>query len=175
MEKFKNIFNSYIDKKTDSDIQIIDKINEELYLAGIIIDIKKWFYSDLLKKHSSDYSGTDILDTLLSHFVFFIDTEFKKTLYNYIIPDKINIHNEPYLSLNFDLEYYTNSGFYLNKKNKKRLKKSVKILTLDQKKDLMTNKLFFYMINQTKLKIYSKKEIRKLKLIALNEFTKTLK
>ena len=57
---------------------------------------------------------------------------------------------------------------------KKKFKKFCSVLTLTQKQDLMTDKLFSYIIIQTNLNIYSKKELRALKLKKINEYHRTI-
>ena len=47
----------------------------------------------------------------------------------------------------------------------------MKKLTLDQKLELMKNNLFSHIVNKTNLKIFSKKNIRVLKLRNLNDYT----
>jgi hypothetical protein len=74
-----------------------------------------------------------------------------------------------------ELTYHLGKGFYIsNKKGKKNFRKLIKTLTIDQRQELMKDKLFSYIVNKTNLKIFSKKEIRYLKLKKLNEFNKTI-
>ena len=54
--------------------------------------------------------------------------------------------------------------------DEKELEEMLKTLTLSQKQDLMQNKLFFYIVNQTKFEIYNKRNIRALKLKSIKEF-----
>lgn len=163
MNNFSIIFYEYIHSKTDSQLQIINKICSELE-----IDPTEWF-NKFRKRDCPDYSGTRFLDEMLSNFIFYLSREFEKPLYKYFPPQGYNIYNEPYLSLYLDLSYNLETGFHA-KKGVKKFRKMMKMINLVQKQDLMTNKLFSQIVNQTKLKIYSKKDIRYLKLKKINEY-----
>jgi len=164
MENFKKIFNDWINNKVDYQIDAIDKICNELNIQP-----NEWF-SHYLNRNSGDFSRADILNEMLSYFLFYISNEFQKPLFKYITPKGHNIYNEPYLGLGFNLKYNLESGLYIKKKQRKKFRKFCdENLTFDQKKDLLYNdNLFSRIINKTNLKIFSKREIRTLKLQKLN-------
>ena len=157
MQKFSTIFYEYIQRKTFHQLQVIDKICSELE-----IDPAEWF-SLFRKRDCPDHPGTEFLSEMLPNFVFYINREFEKTLYKYFTPSGYNIYKEPYLTFeSFKLKYDTEIGFIMN--GEEELKKMIETLKLNQKQDLMQNKLFFYIVNQTKFEIYNKRNIRALKL-----------
>lgn len=160
METFRNIFDSWISKKVDYQISEIDRISKELN-----IDVEKWF--NKFKRRSSDYSGLDALNEFLSDFTFYISGEFQKLLLQYLLPKGFNIYNEPYLSVHIQYD----NGFFLDKEDTKEIKKHIKQLTLEQKQELLKNKLFSYLVDETKIKILTKKETRFLKLKTINEYS----
>lgn len=158
--KFSQIFSEYIRIKTDKDMKIVDKICDEAKIDANL------FFNFYLKQCSS-YTGTDIFREILSDFLFYLHLEFQKLLLNYLEPDGKNIHKEPYLKYYLSLDWSKKSGLVASKKSSKRFKKLP--LTFSQKEELMKNYYFSYIVNQTNLKIYSKKDIRVLKLKSLNE------
>ena len=164
MQTFKDFFIGWIDKKTAYQISVIDKICIDLN-----IDSSDWF-NNKYRRNFGDYTGTDFLKEMLSSFLFFVEHNFSAILLKYLEPDGINIYKEPYICI-FDYELgYQNDKLYLNKENRKNFRKKITPLTLTQKTELMQNELFSYVVNQTNLKIFSKKEIRALKLRAINEY-----
>lgn len=171
MGKFNDVFNDWIFDKINFQIEAIDKICDELDYDPLI-----WFRTQYIGRDCKDYTDTEFIKEMLSGFVWHLSQEFDKVLLKYLPPSGYNIYKEPYLSLNMDLTYNLKKGFYIrNKKGKKNFRNLIKILTIDQRQELMTDELFSYIVNKTKLKIFSKKEIRYLKLKKLNEFNKTIK
>ena len=168
MENFKNLFYDWVTNKVDYQVEAIDKICTELDIYP-----NEWF-SKYLNRNANDYSGSDFLSEMLSDFVWHISREFEKPLVKYIKPEGYNIFKEPYLAIRLNLKYNLANGFSIKKKNKKKFKKFCSVLTLTQKQDLMTDKLFSYIIIQTNLNIYSKKELRALKLKKINEYHRTI-
>lgn len=168
MENFKKLFYDWTGKKVDHQIACIDKICSELNISP-----NNWF-SVYLSRNAKDYSGADFLSEMFSDFIWFVGKEFQKPLLKYIKPEGYSIYNEPYLALSLNLKYNLQSGFSVKKKNKKKFVKFCSVLTLDQKQDLMTDKLFSYIINQTNLNFFSKKELRALKLKKINEYHRTI-
>ena len=162
MEKFKDVFYNWIDKKVNTQIVMIDKICEELDL-----DPKEWF-NVFFKRDLGCYTGTEFLNEMLPNFIYYISREFEKPLYKYCQPKGYNIYKEPYLSLDLNLRYNLETGFLIKKQNKKEFKELMSTLKLNQKLDLMKNKLFSHIVLQTNLKIFSKNDIRVLKLKKLN-------
>jgi len=175
MEKFQNIFNDFINQQIGNQIQIIDKICEDLSVNGVEIDSRLWF-NKYLKRNCPDYSGTEFLYEMLNNFIFYISKEFEKPLYKFFPPKGYSIYKEPYLSLDLEFKYKLNSEFigefFLKKESKKEFKNMMKMITLTQKIELMENKLFSYIVHQTNLKFFSKKDIRVLKLKSINEYSK---
>ena len=163
MEKFSTIFYDYIHNKTDYQLQVIDKICSELEINSTI-----WF-SLFRKRDCPDHPGTQFLDEMLPNFIFYINGEFEKVLHKYFPPRGYNIYKEPYLIFDsFEIKYDSEIGFFME--DEKELEEMLKTLTLSQKQDLMQNKLFFYIVNQTKFEIYNKRNIRALKLKSIKEF-----
>jgi len=169
MENFKKLFFDWMTNKVDYQVEAIDKICNELGMFP-----NEWF-SKYLNRNAKDYSGSDFLVEMLPDFVWYISKEFQKPLHKYIEPKGYNIFKEPYLAIGLNLKYNLNTGFSIKKKNKKKFIKLCSVLTLTQKQDLMTDKLFSYIVNQTNLKIFSKKELRALKLKKINEFYRSVK
>ena len=166
MEKFNNIFDKWIEDTCRNQVDAITKICDELE-----IDPTNWFKNDYLSYRTlGDFSGYDIINQMLDQFVFHIYKEFEKPLFKYVKPHGLNIYKKPYLALDLNLRY--DDGFYFT--NKKKVRKLGKTLTLEQKEDLMTDKLFSYIINKTNSEFFSRKEIRMLKLRKLNEFNKDI-
>ena len=165
MENFKNTFNNWINEKTDYQLEAIDKICVQLD-----INTQEWF-SQFLNRQMRDYSGDQFLGELLSHFIFYIQTEFQKILLEYIPAKGKNIYQEPYLGLDMELKYALfNNVFYIKDSGRKNFRKLIKTLPLSQREDLMQNKLFSQIVNQTNLVIFNKRELRTLKLRKLNEY-----
>lgn len=165
MGEFKEFFNNWIYEKTYYQIDAIDKTCKDLEIYP-----SQWF-SHFLNRDVGNYTGTEFLKEMLTDFVFYVSNQFSNRLLTYLPPEGYNIHNEPYLGLNLNLHYHLHDGFKVKKKNRKKFTKVCKKLTLTQKKELMKDKLFSFIVNQTKLKIYNKKEIRALKLKQLNEYS----
>jgi len=165
MKTFKETFEEWMNKKVDNQLSEIDKIATELDF-----DTKKWF--EFYRRRNGDYSGTEFLENLLSDFTFHISREFQKILCQYVTPKWYNIYNEPYLGFCID---YESGNFFLNKGDKKILKKLFKQLTIEQKQELSKNKLFSYILDKTKAKLISKREVRFLKLNIINGYSETSK
>lgn len=164
MEKFSDSFKNWLINKVDYQLEIIDKICAELD-----IDAKEWFI--LFKKRNlGDYTGDQFLGELSESFIFYINGEFEKSLLKYLPPKGYSIYKTPYLSLELTIKYDLKTGFYIRQTSDHReFYNLIKKLTLDQKEDLMTNKIFSHIVNQTKLEIFSKRDIRYLKIKHLNE------
>lgn len=161
---FKDLFNDWIKDKTNSQLEVIDEICD---LLGISANL--WFahYFD-----KNDFTGQNFLHELRENFIFYVSLEFQRCLLKYVKPSGYNIYKEPYISMDFDLNYIKGGGFIVM--NHKDFNKIIKTLTLSQKEDLMKNKLFSTIVIQTKLKIYSKKDIRVLKIKSLNEYSESI-
>lgn len=161
---FKELFNDWIRNKTNSQLDTIDEICSLLDMSANL-----WFANYFEK---NDFTGMTFLHEMKENFVFYISCEFQKQLLKYIKPDGYNIYREPYISMDFDLDYIKGKGFIIM--SRKDFNKISKKLTLNQKEDLMKNKLFSTIVIQTKLKIYSKTNIRVLKIRSLNECSKSI-
>lgn len=157
---FSQIFTDYINKKTNNQILIVDKICEDAKIDANL------FFKFYLKQCNS-YTGTDLFNEILSDFLYYLHLEFVKVLMIYVPIKGVNIHNEPYIDYYLNLKYLNKKGLTSTKKSSKKFRKLN--LTFSQKEELMKNYYFSYIVNQTKLKIYSKKDIRVLKLKSLNE------
>lgn len=164
--EFKEQFNNWIYEKTNYQLEAIDKICKDLDLYS-----SQWF-SHFLNRNVEEYTGVEFLREMLGDFVFYVSNQFYNRLLTYLPPDGYNIYKEPYLGLSLNLRYNLHEGFKVKKKNRKKFTKVCKKLTLTQKKELMNDKLFSFIVNQTKLKIYNKKEIRALKLKQINEYSR---
>lgn len=164
VNRFKDVLKEWFDKKTKHQIKMIDKLCLETGL-----DSKEWFYDIHLGKHFGQYSGEDIITDILDDFVYYLGTKFSGKLIKYLPDDMIgaDIYNVRYVR-DFETELYLNDKNKIKATFKKDFKKYRKIIPLSDREELMKNKLFSYVINQTKLKIYSKKEIRYLKIRYLN-------
>jgi hypothetical protein len=166
METFKELFDNFIKDKTYHDVAVITELAIKLD-----IDHDYWFNNQFLNRDCTFYNADDFLTELLSSFIFHIEKEFDKILLQYVKEHGRNIYNEPYLSIEYELCYNDKKGFYL--KNKKTLSNFIKeTFTFKQKQELLKNKLFFTIVNETNLKIYSKNDKRNLKLRELDEYYK---
>jgi hypothetical protein len=166
METFKELFDNYIKRKSSYDVEVITKLAIKLD-----IDHNNWFNNHFLNRNCTFYNANEFLTELLSSFIFYIEKEFNKVLLQYVKEHGISIYNEPYLSIGYELYYNDKKGIYI--KNKKNLSNFIKeSFTFKQKQELIKNKLFFTIVNETNLKIYSKNDNRYLKLIKLNEYYK---
>lgn len=164
MMSFKVLFNDWIRNITNSQLETIDEICE---LLGISANL--WFANYFER---NDFTKQDFIHELRSSFIFYVAGEFEKCLLKYIEPSGKNIYREPYISMDFELDYIKNKGFIIM--NRKGFNKISKKLTISQKEDLMKIKLFSTIVIQTKLKIYSKKDIRFLKIKSLNEYSESI-
>ena len=163
METFRNVFDTWLSKKVDIQISEIDKIAQKFD-----IDTRKWF-NNFKSREWGDYSGSEFLNELLPNFGFYVSGLFEKTLLQYLPPKGENIYKEAYLGIH--IQYELGYGFFVDKEDKKDFKKLFKQLTLNQKQELLKNKLFSYLIDKTNLKFLSKKEVRFLKLQAINGYS----
>lgn len=163
MEKLANIFNNWIDKKIGNQIFIIDTICEETELNQ-----KLWF-DNFLKNDMGLFSGTDFIDYMLEQFSVYLTSEFVYNFSKYIEPDRYSVSGKPLYDIFISI--YGNSKkdnthfeFKIDDHNFEAFNNLLKKLTLIQKEELMKNKLFSYVINQTNTKIFSNNDIRLLKL-----------
>lgn len=162
MGEFREYFNSWVNNKVDYQLDAIDKI-----CVDVNIYPNQWF-SKFLSRTANDCSGVDFLNDMLSDFIWYLSREFQKPLLQYIKPEGYNIYNEPYLSISLHLKYDLSKGLYIKKNRRKKFQKFCKVLTLTQKEDLMNDKLFSYIISETNIKFFTKKEMRTLKLKKIN-------
>ncbi len=161
MKNFKALFNDWLNNEIGDQVNIIDNICKE-----IDYDPSIWF-NKYLSRNSKDY-GKDFIKEMLNEFVWFLNNEFGNCLLKYLEPSGYNIYDEPYISLNMEL-IYNIKGFNINNKGKRKFRKLIKSLSFNKRQELMKDKLFSFIVYKTKLKIFSKKEIRYLKLKLLNE------
>ena len=159
METFREVFDNFIKEKTQDDVLIISDL-----CVKTGVDPNMWL-KYYIKRESGSQTGTDFLDDMLSLFIFYLHNEFVKCLMKYIEPVGKNIYGEPYIHVDFEVVYKYNIG--LSIKHGKTFKDlPLKIL---QKQELMKNKLFSFIVNETKLEIYNKNDIRYLKLLSLKK------
>lgn len=161
MKTFKDVFNSFIEKETEKDIKIISDL-----CLKMNIDPSEWF-KHYIERDTDYFTGIDFLSELLDKFLFYIQNKFDECMMKYIPESGSNIFGEPYLSIDYEIVYNKDG---LNIKKYKNISRFIKKnLTISQKEDLMKNILFSYIVNETNLEIYSKKDIRYLKLKKLSE------
>jgi len=169
MEKFKDIFNTWIDKQIDNQIKEIDKICSELD-----IDPTEWFKKHVSSRYIEEYIGADMLKELLSSFIFYVSNKFDEPIKKLLPITGYNIYREPTYGILTEITYSYKKGFFFSDKEKKELKRLLRTFTISQRKELMKDKIFSYIIIQTKFKLFSKREIRALKLRSLNEYQGTI-
>ena len=156
MEKLsRDIFISWIDSNIKYQFDIIDEICKDLDISP-----EDWFYDRFLRRDIRDYVGKDILLNMFDSFINYISRELGKTLIGFLPPKGYDIYNEPYYGIFILYE----DGFYFDEEDTVAFLTLMKKLTAEQKLQLMENKIFSYIVNQTKVKIFSKKEVRMLKL-----------
>jgi len=168
MDNFETFFKFWINKKVRKQLNVIDEISKE---TGI--DAKNWFINDFLVRNINNHAGDEFLDVLLENFLLELSNKFEYLFKDYIEPERYNIYKEPIFDINISLDYdYKNNCIiideYTTDDDKEHIIKIIKSLTLEQKLELMNNKIFSYVINKTKLEVFSIKDIRALKLKSLN-------
>lgn len=163
MENFKDYYANWIKKKTETQVDFISKYCEE---TGI--DPKIW-YSFYMQRHGGDCSGSQILTDMGETFAYYLQCELEIILLKYIKPKGYNMYKEPYLGLDVDFQFREDKLFIKNKELKKFTEYCSTQLTLDQKYEIMKNKLYSYISAQTNLNICSKKDMRYMKLKKLSE------
>lgn len=168
MEKLEIIFKNWIDEKIENQLSIIDEICENTDL-----DPKLWF-DEFINYDIGTHSGYDFLESLFDNFSVHLKSEFEKNFLKYVKPEGYNIYNQPYYGTFIDIIDKTedsNIFFELSfdSDSQESLKNILEKLTLTEKSELMKNKIFSYVINKTKFNIFSKNDIRALKLRSLNE------
>jgi hypothetical protein len=165
--KIENILSTFITDRVGDQLKIIDGICFEFD-----IDPSIWFNYDF-KQNLSSCNGADFLKELLPNFIYYISRCFERQILEYVEPNGYNIYREPYLHIDWELEY--KNGKFHNVSDKKEYQKSfneiIKKVKLSQRRELMKNKLFNAIVTQTNLEIYSKSDIRALKLMQLNEYS----
>jgi len=167
MKSFETIFNNWISSKVEFQLKIIDNIASE---TGV--DPEKWFIENFLRRHIGDYTEDDFLNVLLQEYIGYLSNEFDKIVGVYLESDKHNMYGEPIYDIYITLEYdFDNNNIFINEEYGERvdIEKVIQSVSLNNRSVLMKNKLFSYIINKTNLNIFSKKDIRALKLKQLNE------
>ena len=167
MKSFETIFNNWISSKVEFQLKIIDNIASE---TGV--DPEKWFIENFLRRQLGDYTEDDFLNVLLQEYISYLSNEFDKIIGVYLESDKHNIYGEPIYDIYITLEYdFDNNNIFINEEYGERvnIEKVIQSVSLNNRSVLMKNKLFSYIINKTNLNIFSKKDIRALKLKQLNE------
>lgn len=170
MTDFEKFFKSWIDNKVSKQLKIIDEISKE-----IDIDSKDWFMNDFLSNSLGDHAGDEFLDVLLENFVCYLCYKFEDLFKGYIEPlSYSSYNNKPIYGMYISIGYnYKKNCLVIDGYNTTEeiqyIKKTLLSLTTENKIELMKNKLFVYIINNTKFDVFTDKEIRKLKLKNLNE------
>jgi hypothetical protein len=167
MKSFETIFNNWISSKVEFQLKIIDNIASE---TGV--DPEKWFIGNFLRQQLGDYTEDNFLNVLLQEYISYLSNEFDKIIGVYLESDKHNIYGEPIYDIYITLEYdFDNNNIFINEEYGERvnIEKVIQSVSLNNRSVLMKNKLFSYIINKTNLNIFSKKDIRALKLKQLNE------
>jgi len=169
MNSFKDIFNNWVEKKTKKQIEIIDEICLE---TGI--DPGDWF-EYFLENDIDNFSEDELLTEILNSFVCYLDSKFDEPFIEFL-PDsmiKKNIFGGSYVDFYIELALKKSKtkGYKFVSNNKKDIKRIRKFISISDREKIMKNKLVFYIINQTKMKIYSKNEIRYLKIKQLNNIS----
>lgn len=167
MKKFETVFNNWMSKKVKHQLEIIDKISND---SGV--DSDTWFFKNYLRRQVEDFTGTEFLSVLLENYLCYLSSEFDKIVGVYLKSDNKNVYGEPIFDIYMTLEYsYDRNEIFINEEFGERIdiEKIIKSISLDNRYQLTKNKLFTYIINETKLNIFSDKEIRALKLKCLDE------
>ena len=167
MKKFETVFKTWIEKNTNSQIKAIDKISSE---TGI--DTEDWFFNNFLRLQTGDFSGTDFLEVLLENYLCNFTHKFEKIVGEYLESTGTSFYGEPIYDIDITLDYdYKKNCVVIDEQygNRSDVEKTIKSISLDNKIRLTKNKIFTYVINETKLNIFSEKEARILKLNQLNE------
>jgi hypothetical protein len=162
MENFKDYYANWIKKKTETQVDFISKYCEE-----IGIDPKTWF-SFYIQRHGGDCSGSQILTDMGETFAYFLQCELEDILLKYLPPKGYNMYKEPYLVIDIEF-FFREDRLFIKNKDKEKFTEYCKQLTLDQKYEIMQNKLYSYISDQTNLNICSKKDMRYMKLKKLSE------
>lgn len=167
MKKFETVFNNWMSKKVKYQLETIDKISSE---SGL--DPKKWFIENFLCRQVDDFTGTEFVSVLLENYLCYLSHEFDKIVGIYLESTHKNVYGEPIFDIYLTLEYsFANSQLFINEEYSdiSDIEKVIKSISLHNRYQLTKNKLFAYIINETKLNIFSDKEMRALKLKCINE------
>jgi len=171
MESFEKYFKDWINWKVEKQLKAIDTISIE---SGV--DASEWFKNDFIKRQLNDYTGDDFLDVVLEDFVCHFAWEFDKLFEGCLPIVYTNIYGEKSHGTFMALEYNKKTvGIkiakrYNTKEEIEDVENLIKSIPVEKRNDLMKNKLFSYVINQTNLEIFSKNDIRYLKLKNLQSY-----
>jgi hypothetical protein len=169
MEIFEDYFKSWINWKVEKQLKAIDIIANE---SGV--DASEWFKNVFMRRNIEDFSGDNFLDDILENFVCHLAYYFDSLFDGYLPSIKTNVYGEKsfntYMALSYDKK---NNGIKIDKRYNTRteiedVENLIKSIPVEKRNELMKNKLFYYIINQTKLEIFSKNDIRYLKLKKLS-------
>ena len=171
MENFENYFNSWINDRVEKQLKAIDIIANETD-----IDSKDWFENNFMKRQINDHSGDDFLYVILENFLCHLSNRFDKLFEDYLPVSYKNLYGESSYGTYMALVYNPKTDgvqidFDCEEENEiKEIEELICSISVEGKIELMKNKLFSYIINQTKLEIFSKNDIRYLKLKNLNSY-----
>jgi len=148
----RNLFNEFIYNKTSQDINEIDILCNELNIKPNDF----WFF---YLKHIDDFSETQFLTELISYFHWYLTIKLEETLLKY--------------NIKFNYFYFSTEDNYIylsgGDKGYEEFKNKIINANFKIKQKLMKNKIFKYFMNKTKTKIFTKKQIRTLKLINIDD------
>jgi len=171
MKNFEDYFKSWINWKVEKQLKAIDIISNE---TGV--DASDWFKNGFMKRGIGDYSGDNFLDDLLENFVCHLSREFDKLFKGYLPISHSNMYKEESYGTFMALVYNKKSNGvkidmrYETKNEISEIVERIKSIPVEQRLGLMKNKLFSYIINQTKLEIFSNNDMRYLKLKNLSNY-----
>jgi len=167
MTTFEDTFNVWMNKKVKHQLEIIDNISSETD-----INPQKWFTENFLRRQVDDFTGTEFVSVLLENYLCYLSNCFDRIVGDYLESTHNNVYGEPIFDIYMTLEYsYDKNKLFINEQfgEISDIESVIKSISIDNRYELTKNKLFSYIINETKLNIFSNKEIRALKLKCLNE------
>ena len=143
----RKLFDDYVYNKTRQDIIKIDKLCIEL-------DIEPNDFWYFYLKNKNDFSGVDFISSILTYFYYFLDNRVNKVFEN----QGIKMHC---------FFFYTEeNNVFLGNSSEGLVEFKEKIVDadFDVKKKLVENKIFSHLLKKSKTNIFTKKQIRVLKL-----------
>ena len=146
MEKFSEIFYSYIDKKMKRQLHKVDELCVEF-------DIDPYDFWEFYLKDVSHLTGVDFLNDVLTNFYYYLTGEIDKLFKN--------------LEIDFEIFYFYTEGSsvdFNDYEGFKEFKEKILNADIETKKTLMENKIFKHYMDKLGVIIFKNKELRLLKL-----------